>query len=353
MSSDIVDVDPRDAATATGPVAAWLLTRVHDLTGPLRFVRVAGGHSCLTFVVTDATGRRVVLRRPPLGHVLASAHDVLREHRIMDALRDTAVPVPRMIGACDDRAVLDAPFYVMAHVDGAVLHDAATARAALADHAARRAASESMVDALVALHGVDPDAVGLGDLSRRTGYLERQLKRWHGQWLASKTRDLPAMERLHAWLEANRPSEGPTRIVHGDFRLGNAIHGPDGRVLAVLDWELCSLGDARADLSYLLRAWVAPDEPMVSSVEAPTRAGGFLTRDELVRRYEQGAGTRLTDLGYWQAFHAWRSASISEGVYRRYVDGNMGDRPADVEVYARSVELGAAAGLQAAGLDAG
>lgn len=348
----IVDVDPKDAATATEAVAAWLVREVPGLVAPLRLVRVAGGHSCLTFVVTDAAGERVVLRRPPLGHVLASAHDVLREHRIMGALAGTGVPVPRMLAACDDRAVLDAPFYVMSHVDGVVLHDASTVRAALPDEAARRRAGESMVDAMAALHAVDVDAVGLGDLARRGGYLERQLKRWHTQWEASKTRELPSMERLHGWLVANRPDELPAAIAHGDFRLGNALHAPDGRVRAVLDWELCTLGDPRADLTYLLRSWVQPDEPVASSVEAPTRAGGFPTRAELVARYEARTGLTLTDLDYWTAFHAWRSASISEGVYRRYVDGKMGERPADVEVYARSVELSAAAGLRAAGIDA-
>jgi aminoglycoside phosphotransferase (APT) family kinase protein len=202
----VVDVAAGDEATATDAVARWMLDHVGDLAAPLRFVRVAGGHSCLTFVVTDAHGRRVVLRRPPLGHVLASAHDVLREHRIMDALRGTGVPVPRMLAACDDRAVNEAPFYVMNHVDGPVLHDADTVRRVFHDVAARRRASESMVDAMVALHGVDVDAVGLGDLARRGGYVDRQLKRWRGQWEASKTRELPAMERLYEWLVAHRPA---------------------------------------------------------------------------------------------------------------------------------------------------
>lgn len=350
MHDVIVDIDPKDEATATPAVARWVLACAPELVAPLRFVRVAGGHSCITFIVHDADGRKVVLRRPPLGHVLASAHDVLREHRIMHALRDTGVPVPRMLGSCDDRAVLDAPFYVMTCVEGVVLHDADSVRTLLPDLAARRTASESMVDAMVALHAVDPDAVGLGDLSRATGYLDRQLKRWHGQWTASKTRELPAMEQLHDWLVAHRPAELPTRIVHGDFRLGNALHSPDGTVQAILDWELCSLGDPRADLSYMLRAWVPPEEPMISSIEGATRAGGFLSRDELVARYEDRTGTALTDLDYWQAFHAWRSAAIGEGVYRRYVDGQMGERPPDMEAFARSVELGAEAGLRAAGL---
>lgn len=350
MSALIVDADPRDEATATAAVARWILGHVPDLAGALRFSRVAGGHSCITFIVSDAAGTRVVLRRPPLGHVLASAHDVLREHRIMHALRDTDVPVPRMLGACSDTDVLDAPFYVMSCVEGVVLHDAAGVATLLPDVTARRTAGESMVDAMVALHRVVPDEVGLGDLSRASGYLDRQLKRWHGQWTASKTRELADMEQLHGWLVSHRPVELPTRIVHGDFRLGNALHAPDGTVRAILDWELCSLGDPRADLSYMLRAWVAPEDPQISSIEAATRAGGFLARAELVARYEAGTGTEMTDLDYWQAFHAWRSAAINEGVYRRYVDGQMGERPLDMEAFARSVELGAHAGMVAAGL---
>ena len=346
------------SAPATAPVGVdaervtgWFAREVPGAEPPLSFERVAGGHSCLTYVVADATGQRFVLRRPPLGHTLATAHDVAREHRIMSALAGTDVPVPRMLGVCEDAAVNGAPFYAMSHVDGVVLHEADDVRTHFPSTAPRRRAAETMVDALVALHAVDPDEVGLGDLSRRTGYLDRQLKRWSTQWAASKTRELPAMERLHAWLVEHRPSEPPARIVHGDFRLGNALHAPDGTVLAVLDWELCTLGDPLADVSYLLRAWVSPDDPVVAgSTEPATRAGGFPTREEVAARYAAGSGRTLEDLDYWTAFNAWRSAAIGEGVYRRYIDGKMGEAPDDVERYARSVESTAALGLEAAGL---
>ena len=332
-------------------VAAWFAANVPEHPPPLQFTRIAGGHSNLTFAVVDGDGDRCVLRRPPLGHRLASAHDVLREHRVMGALAATDVPVPLMLGACADETVNGAPFYVMSYIDGAVLHDRADVPGALADTDARRRAGEQVVDVLAALHAVEPDAVGLGELARRTGYLERQLKRWSGQWTASKTRELPAMERLHEWLVTNRPTDGPGGIVHGDYRLGNMIIGPDGTVRAILDWELCTLGDPLADLSYLLRTWTAPDEPTVTaSFEPPTRAGGFRTRDELVDRYVQRTGRAIGDLDYYLAFNAWRSAAISEGVYRRYIDGSLGAPPPDVERYARSVEQSAADGLTAAGL---
>jgi aminoglycoside phosphotransferase (APT) family kinase protein len=259
----------------------------------------------------------------------------------MSALQDTPVPVPRMLGVCDESETNGAPFYVMSHVEGAVLHNAQHAASLLPSDEARHHAAESLVDALVALHAVDIDAVGLGDLARRTGYLDRQLKRWSGQWEASKTRELPGMERLHEWLVEHRPEEEPAGIAHGDYRLGNLIHGPDGTVLAILDWELCTLGPPLADVSYLLRSW-APE----STASAP----GFPSRDDVAARYAAASGRSIADLSFWMAFNAWRSAAIAEGVYRRYIDGKMGEKPADVEFYARSVEVTVAAGLASAGL---
>jgi aminoglycoside phosphotransferase (APT) family kinase protein len=337
------------AGIDAGPVEAWFREHVPEARPPLRYERVAGGHSCLTYVVTDADGRRVVLRRPPLGAVLATAHDVAREHRVMSALWDTAVPVPPMLGLCADDGVLGVPFYVMGHVDGVVLHTAGDAERLLPTVATRRRAAETMVDALVALHAVDVDAVGLGDYARRSGYLDRQLRRWSAQWEASRTRELPAMDRLHAWLVDNRPGEPEACIVHGDFRLGNALHAPDGTTLAVLDWELCTLGDPLADVSYLLRSWATPDEA-AGGDGLPAAAPGFPDRDAVVARYAAGSGRALDDLAYWTALNAWRTAAITEGVYRRYVDGIMGEAPPDVERYARIVEVSVAAGLEAAGL---
>jgi aminoglycoside phosphotransferase (APT) family kinase protein len=345
-----VGIDP-------GPVEAWFRVHVPDARPPLRYDRVTGGHSCLTYVVGDAAGERYVLRRPPLGSVLATAHDVGREHRVMSALQGTAVPVPRMLGLCRDERVNGAPFYVMSHVDGLVPHTAADTDRLLPSHAARRRAAETMVDALVALHAVDIDAVGLGDFARRTGYLDRQLRRWSAQWEASRTRELPAMERLHAWLVEHRPAEPETRIVHGDFRLGNALHAPDGTTLAVLDWELSTLGDPLADVSYLLRSWVPPAEAAaagaadaVAGAAPPSAVAGFPSRDEVAERYAVASGRALDDLDYWTALNAWRSAAIAEGVYRRYIDGKMGDAPPDVDRYARSVEITVHQGLIAAGL---
>jgi aminoglycoside phosphotransferase (APT) family kinase protein len=337
-----VGIDP-------GPVERWFGEHVPEARPPLRYERVAGGHSCLTYVVTDGEGERYVLRRPPLGTVLATAHDVAREHRVMSALQGTAVPVPPMLGLCRDDGVNGAPFYVMGYVDGVVPHTAGDAERLLGSHAARRRAAETMVDALVALHAVDVDAVGLDDFARRRGYLDRQLRRWSTQWEASKTRELPAMERLHAWLVEHVPTEPEAGIVHGDFRLGNALHAPDGTTLAVLDWELSTLGDPLADVSYLLRSWAPPDQA-AGGQGPPAAAEGFPRADELAERYATASGRTLDDLDYWMALNAWRSAAIAEGVYRRYIDGKMGEAPPDVERYARSVEITVHLGLVSAGL---
>jgi aminoglycoside phosphotransferase (APT) family kinase protein len=321
-----------------GRVEAWLRERVPGVALPLAFDRVPGGHSCLTFTMTASDGARYVLRRPPLGHTLATAHDVLREHRIITALAPTDVPVAPCVGACDDLDVIGAPFYVMDFVDGVVLHDGTASKVLAPD--ARRRASESMIEVLAALQSVDIDAVGLGDYAKRTDYLGRQLKRWSRQWAEADTRPMPRMDELHAWLEAHQPEEGPAGIVHGDFRLGNAIHGPDGTVLAMLDWELSTLGPALADLSYFLRSWIEP------------AGDGFLSSAELVEYYEKISGRDASGLAYWTAFHAWRSACITAGVFTRYKHGNMGTPAAGYEAFEDAVESAMTAGLTAAGLRA-
>jgi aminoglycoside phosphotransferase (APT) family kinase protein len=327
-------------------VTDWYGEHIPDAVAPLHFDRVAGGHSCLTYVVTDAASTKTVLRRPPIGHVLATAHDVAREHRIMHALRDTGVPVPLMIGLCTESSVNEAPFYVMQYVAGPVLHTVADAEA-LPDDATRRRAGESLVDALVALHAVDPDEVGLGDLSKRTGYVERQLRRWSQQYEGSKSRDLPGMDHMHGWLLANVPPDSPPRVAHGDFRLGNCVHAPDGSIAAMLDWELCTLGEPLADVSYMLRGW---GEVMASGDRSTSAASGFPTRDELIARYEVGSGRSLDNLTFWTVFHSFRSAAIVDGVYRRYIDGKMANADEDPSKYAAQVDALVASGMAAAGL---
>src|SRR5215470_14296090 len=252
---------------------------------------IPGGRSNITVRITDATGADFVVRRPPLHSVLASAHDVGREHRIISALVPTSVPVPRTLALCTDADVLGAPFYVMDFVAGHVLNGVADTEP-LDDHA-RAAAGPSLVDALVALHGVEPDAVGLGDLAKKEDYVARQLRRWHLQWEQTHQRDLPSIDRTHELLAANVPAQREARIVHGDFRLGNVIVGDDGDVRAVLDWELCTLGDPLADVGYVLATWTSADDDRAWDTDNPSVAPGFATRDALLARYVEASGRDL------------------------------------------------------------
>lgn len=322
MAGDhISDTEPVEGIDR-GRVSDWLQSSIEGVTPPFRFDLIAGGRSNLTFAVTDARGNRFVLRRPPLGHVLATAHDMAREHRIIAAVGRTSVPVPRALGLCTDESVNGAPFYVMSFVDGVVLDSAE--KAALLAPALRHEASMHLIDVLADLHAVDIDAVGLGDLARREGYIERQLKRWSTQWENSKTRELPAIDEVHRRLAERIPPQQGVVIAHGDFRFGNCLTDVrTGRIAAVLDWELCTLGDPLADVGYLGVYW--SDGPS-SALRAndPTPAGGFALYSDLVERYADRTGRDVGAIDYYVAFSCWRLAVISEGVYARYLHGAMG-----------------------------
>src|SRR5262245_55248387 len=229
----------------TERVSAWLEEHVEGAVSPFQFELIAGGHSNLTFKATDANGWRLVVRRPPLGHVLATAHDMAREHRVVSAVGHTSVPVAPTFGLCEDPDVNGAPFYVMGFVDGVVLDNREKAEALRPD--VRQQLAEHLIDVMADLHAVDVDAVGLGDFGRRDGYIDRQLKRWSKQWEASKTRELPAIEEVGRRLQRRVPVQQGSGIVHGDYRLGNCLVDPEvGRIEAVLDWELSTLGDPLA-----------------------------------------------------------------------------------------------------------
>lgn len=323
-------------------VTNWLSERLPGLAPPLEFSLIAGGHSNLTYRFDDATGKSYVLRRPPLGHVLESAHDMGREYRIVSALHGSAVPVADAPAHCDDPDINGAPFYIMDFVEGTVLHDGETASALSQD--ARRSVSDHVIDVLASLHGVDPDAVGLGQLGRKEAYLARQLKRWNKQWVATKTDEIPAMEATATLLEEQMPEQIGSAIVHGDYRLGNMMVA-NGRIAAVLDWELCTLGDPLADVGYLLNNWLSADEDELAAT--PTSAGGFASRDELCSRYEAATDRSLAKINYYRAFSHWRLAAIGQGVYKRYLVGAMGeDRDIDLEAYRQSVVNRAEAALE-------
>ena len=323
----------RTAGIDRQPVTSWLQRHI-GAEPPLTFDLITGGNSNLTYRVEDRRGEVVALRRPPLSRVLESAHDMAREFRVISALHGTDVPVPEPLGLCEDEAVNQAPFYVMRFVDGIVPHDADVGAQIPAEE--RIALSEAVVDVLGALHSLDPDEVGLGDLGRREGYVARQLRRWAGQWEASKQRDIAAMDEVRARLEAQIPFQTRTTVVHGDFRIGNAIVR-SGAIAAMVDWELCTLGDPLADVGYLLNSWLSPDEPVLWRSSA-TQAGGYLDRGAVLDRYAAITGADVTRVSYYQAFQSWRMAAILEGVYARYRHGAMASTEGvDLDMLASSV----------------
>lgn len=327
-------------------VSEWLQAHVAGAVAPFTFDVIAGGHSNLTFKVTGADGTAFVLRRPPLGHRLASAHDMGREHRIISGLQQSAVPVAPALGFCDDVAVNDAPFYVMGFVEGYVLRDRPTSEAVLTVEG-RRTASESLVDTMAAIHSVDLQAAGLHELGRHEGYIARQLKRWYGQWNQQKTRELTAVDRVHDELSRRIPEQGPATIVHGDYRLDNCMVDATGKVVAVLDWEICTLGDPLADLGLLQVYWTGPNDPASAWTGSATTAEGFYDRAQLAERYAAVSGRDLSDLSFYVSFAYWKLACILEGVYARYVGGALGVRDsAELEPFKLQVE-GAAAQAEA------
>ncbi|MGE0066599.1 MAG: phosphotransferase family protein [Solirubrobacterales bacterium] len=317
---------------------AWFAAQIAAAQLPLRFERIAGGHSNLTYRVSDANGRSWALRRPPLGKRLGSAHDMVREHRVVSALGPTEVPVAPVAGLCEDEAVNGAPFYVMKFVEGPVLRGLAEAEA-FPDEADRQAIGARVADTLVAIHAVDPDAIGLGELGRKEDYVARQLRRWQGQWEGSKTRELEAVDRVHEKLAERIPAQGPATIVHGDYRLDNMILTPSGEVAAVVDWELCTLGDPLADLGLLMVYWADADEENPIGLGQPANlAPGFPTREELAARYAERSGRDISQLDFYLALGYWKLAIIIEGVYARYVAGGLGKVDDGVEYFARLVE---------------
>jgi aminoglycoside phosphotransferase (APT) family kinase protein len=299
--------------------------------GPLSGEMITGGKSNLTYRITDGASLWA-LRRPPLAHVLPSAHDMAREFRVISALGGTDVPVARAIALCPDPEVLGAPFYLMSFVVGTVF-DQADRLAALTPELARRA-SEELVDTLLELHSIDPASVGLADFGRPDGYLARQVKRWHAQWRASETSPRPELDELVERLTATMPAQGAPAIVHGDYRLTNVIYRTDvSGIAAVVDWEMATLGDPLADVGLLAvyhRLAAVSDGVM----PAMSPDNGFLSAEQMAARYADGAGRDLSQLDWYIAFGYYKLAVISEGIHYRYLQGKtvgegfsqMGDR---------------------------
>ena len=304
-------------------VDTWLQDHVEPAEPPFAYSLVAAGGSNLTYRVTDAAGNAWALRRPPVTAVLATAHDMDREWRILAALtREGSVPVPAPLARCDDADVTGGPFYVMDFVDGKILRTEADGAALGPDDTAR--ATASLVDVQVALHALDPATVGLGDLGRPGSYVERQLHRWKTQVERAKVRELPLLDDLHERLARTAPPAGDASLAHGDYRFDNTVLGPDHRIRAVLDWELCTTGDAVADFAWSLLYWADPGDPCPFLQSSPTLAPGFERRATIADRYAAVSGRDLSRLGWFTVFGYWKMACIVEGVHARRLRGARG-----------------------------
>ena len=320
-------------------VTAWMSATIPSTEPPFSFELIAGGRSNLTYRVTDRSGKSYALRRPPVSHVLPTAHDMKREYTVITALVPTGVPVPRTLGLCTDEAVNGAPFYVMSFVEGHIVRDERAA--AELSEAGRARAGDSLIDTLAELHSVDVDAVGLGDFARRDSYIARQLKRWHGQFSQSTLDGQPGpavVDRVHELLAARIPEQQGVAIVHGDYRLDNTVLDDDGNVRAILDWEICTLGDPLADLGLLSVYWAEPEDgdPALLGV-APTTLPGFARRAELLARYAAASGRDVSQIAYYRAFGFWKLACILQGVHVRYAGGAAAGDRSGVEQFAAHV----------------
>jgi len=297
---------------------------VQGIAGDLSGSLLPGGRSNLTYEVTDGA-RRWVIRRPPLGHVLPTAHDMSREWRVISALQPTDIPVPATIAFCDDPDVLGAPFYVMEFVEGHVVRDrlprdfprTATTRAVM---------SAALVETLAQLHTISPDDIGLSDFGRPERFLERQVRRWWQQWEGSKTRELPAIEELHRRLEAAIPPQSPSGIVHGDFRLDNVLYSPHdpSKIVALLDWEMSTVGDPLCDLGLLIVYWPdSADDPAVTALHAGGLCldDGFYSRATLIHEYQVDSHRDLSNLEWYIALGSYKLAIIAEGIAKRHAMG--------------------------------
>jgi len=301
-------------------LAAYLKAHIEGFGDDFELRQFPAGQSNPTYRI-ESGGRRYVLRKKPPGKLLPSAHAVDREYRIMSALRGTGVPVPRALLLCTDAEVIGTEFFVMEMVEGRVFHDPSLPGMSPDE---RRRWFADFIRVLATLHGVDFVSVGLSDFGKPSAYLERQVARWSRQYEASKTEDIPAMDNLVAWLPANLPADQSVSIVHGDFRPGNTITDPaEPKLVAVLDWELSTLGHPLADLGYVCANYHGTVPGRADFAGLDHRAMGIPTEEEVVALYCQHSGRqRIEDFAYYVAFSLFRSSAIAQGVFKRGLEGN-------------------------------
>ncbi len=326
---DIVHTHAEGAANAREPLLVleplieFLDASELEAPSELAAAPIGEGHSNVTF--TLSTG--VVLRRPPRGPLPPSAHDVLREARLLRALEPTPVRSPKVLAVCEDPAVIGAPFYVMEQIDGEVI--TSSLPEALDAPGERARIADELIDALVELHAVDWTAIGLEGFGKPTGYLERQLRRFNGLWEHNRTRELEGFEQVGAWLAANVPESPPATIVHGDYRLGNTMLAPraPARLIAIFDWEMATIGDPLADVGYMMIHWTETDDPPNSkfNLQSVTSLPGFPTRQELIERYEERSGRSMRALNWYVTLALWKAVVFMEGNYKRAITGSTDD----------------------------
>ena len=312
----------REPLLVLEPLAAFLTDHGLETPADVTATPIGEGHSNVTFMLS--TG--VVVRRPPRGPLPPSAHDVLREARLLRALERTPVRGPKVLAVCDDTEVIGAPFYVMEEVRGEVITNSIPQP--LDNPAQRELIADQLIDALVELHSVDWKAVGLEDFGKPSGYLDRQLRRFTGLWEHNKTRELPEVEQLHDWLAANMPESPAATIVHGDYRLGNTMFsaGAPARLVAIFDWEMATIGDPLADLGYLVMSWTQPGDPASKfMLQRVTRLPGFPTRQELISRYEERSGRSMRSVNWYVTLALWKAVVFMEGNYKRALAGSTDD----------------------------
>jgi len=309
------------------PLAAYLDERGLG-SGTVEAERIGDGHSNITYLIRR-NGQPLVLRRPPRPPLPPTAHDVLREARLLAAVQDADVRTPRVLDACDDESILGVPFYVMEYIEGTVITSQVPEPLDVPDE--RRRICFELIDSLCEMHAVDWRACGLEGFGKPTGYLDRQLRRFGGLWDINKTRELPLVQEVGEWLAANKPESPPATIVHGDYRLGNTMfaNGPPARLIAIFDWEMATIGDPLADIGYLTATWSEPSdaarlETMFDRLTV-THAEGFLGRDALIARYEEQTGRSMSDLRWYQALALWKAAVFMEGNYKRSLAGTTDD----------------------------
>jgi aminoglycoside phosphotransferase (APT) family kinase protein len=323
-------------------VECWIEAHVDALTPPLQWTRLEGGHSNLTYRLDDASGRSAVIRRPPQGELLPRAHDMSREWALISALGSTAVPVPAALGFCESPDVTGAWFYVMGLIDGRPLYSAAETLEWVPQEK-RTALAHSFFDVLADLHSLVPDEIGLGELGKKEGYVGRQLKTWYRSWNASvepAQYDDPRAHELQQYFLEHMPEQGMARVVHGDYGLHNCLIGADSTVVAVVDWEISTLGDPLADLAYALNPWPDPTDKLPVDPIAVTAVPGFPSRSELAQRYAQRTGRNLDKLDYYLGFNRWKTAAIIHGVYARYRAGQKSTGGVDMDALRQLIDEG-------------